>query len=161
MPHPHASTRAGLTLLEVLLALAIFLIAVVALAGLVDMGTDRELEAQMQVRAARLAQAKMGELVSGSLGGSLASNSGSSGTFDNDPDWSYTTTVSPAQTQVALTNLYTVQVEVTRNHRGQKFSYTLTQMAIDPYMMGTGQAATTTASSASATSALLNTGGAP
>lgn len=152
--------RRGLTLIEVLLALAIFIMSVIALGGLVDMGTEREMEAQFRVRAARLAQAKMAETVSGTLG-SLAQAASGSGNFDNDPEWSYTTTATTAQGQVALANLYTVQVTVSRNYKGHQYSYTLSQMAIDPYQMGTGQPATTTASSATATSSLLNSGGAP
>ena len=47
--------RRGLSLIEVLLSLTIFLLALVVLARLVDMGTDRELEARLQTRGTRLA----------------------------------------------------------------------------------------------------------
>lgn len=150
------SRRSGLTLIEVLLALGIFLMAIVAIGSLVDMGTDREIEAQFQVRAARLAQSKMGEIVSGTLGG-LSTLSAGSGTFDNDADWSWT--MSATQQQSGVPNLYTVQITVTRDLKGRQFQYVLTQIAIDPYYMGNGQPATTTTSPGSATSALMGAGG--
>ncbi len=147
--------RGGMTLIEVMLALGIFLLSIVAIASLVDMGTDREIEGQFQVRAARLAQSKMAEVVSGSLGG-LSTLSSDAGTFDNDSDWSYS--MSATQQQSGAPNLYTVQVTVSRDLKGRKFEYVLTQFAIDPYMMGSGQAATTTTSPGSATSALMGSG---
>lgn len=152
-----ARGRRAFTLIEVLLALAIFLLALVAIAGLVDMGVDRELEAQLKVRGSRLAQAKMGEVLSGSLG-SLAQVTSSSGSFDNDTDWSYQVTSELAQTTSAPPNLYTVQVQVSRDYKGHKFMFTLTQMAIDPYYMMNSMPATTTSSEGDATTSMFPTG---
>ena len=55
----------GLSLIEVLLALTIFLLSLVVLGRLVDMGTDRELEARFQTRGTRLALDKLAEFESG------------------------------------------------------------------------------------------------
>ena len=55
-------TRRGLSLIEVLLALTIFMLALVVLARLVDMGADRELEARYQTRGIRLALDKLGRV---------------------------------------------------------------------------------------------------
>lgn len=145
--------RSGLTLIEVLLALAIFLMALIAIAALVDMGTEREVQSQFRIRASRLAQAKMGEVVSGSLG-ALSTLSSDAGSFDNDTDWNWSMSATPQ----GVPNLYIVQVTVSRDFKGQQFQFVLTQMAMDPYMMGSGAAATTTSSAGSATSALYGTG---
>ena len=85
--------RAGFSLIEVLLALAIFLlVSRVAIGRLVDMGVDRQIESRLKIRGARLAQSKMAEVVSGSQGQGQAPTSGS-GTFDNDDsDFSWSVT---------------------------------------------------------------------
>lgn len=104
----------------------------------------------------------MGEVVSGSMG-SLGQVSGGGGTFDNDSDWTWNMTAMPNTTN-SIPNLYTVQVTVTRDNRGRPFTYVLTQQAIDPYMMSTGQAAITTPDQGAATTAMYgngSTGGAP
>jgi general secretion pathway protein I len=152
------SKRAGLSLIEVLLALGIFTMSLVAIARLVDMGTDRQIESQFQIRGARLAQSKMGEIISGSLG-SLGSLSSSSGTFDNDTEWSWNmSATTPPQTSAP--NLYLVTVTVSRDNRGQKFQLIVAQMAIDPLYMGSGQPATSTTDAGSATSAIYGNGSA-
>lgn len=143
--------------MEVLIALAIFLMAITAIGRLVDMGMDRELESQFQIRGARLAQSKMGEIISGTLG-SLSSLSSSSGSFDNDPEWSWNMTALPQGTPASL---YLVTITVSRDNRGKQFQYVLTQMAIDSYMLGSGQPATSTTDEGSATSSIYGNGTTP
>jgi Tfp pilus assembly protein PilV len=128
--------------MEVMIALTIFLLSLVAIAGLVDMGMEREMEAQFQIRGARLAQSKMSEIVSGTL-----QMSSTSGTFDTESEWSYDVTAEP----FGPPNLYTVTVTVSRDYKGQKFQFVLTQMAINPIMTGSAQAATATTDQGSAT----------
>lgn len=136
------SRRAGFSLMEVILALSIFLMSLVAIAGLVDMGMDRQIDAKLQIRASRLAQSKMSEFVSGTL-----PMSSTSGNFDNDSDWSFNVTTQP----YGPPNLYEVQVTVSRDNRGQQFQYVLTQYVINPLMTGSAQAATATTDQGSAT----------
>lgn len=57
--------RGGITLFEVLLALAIFLGALAAISQLVHTGTIAAAEGQLQSEAVVRCQAKMGEVVSG------------------------------------------------------------------------------------------------
>jgi hypothetical protein len=64
----------------------------------------------------------------------------------------------------SVPNLYTVTVTVSRDNRGRPFKYVLTQMAVDPFMMSTAQAATTTADQGASTTAMFGngtTGGSP
>jgi prepilin-type N-terminal cleavage/methylation domain-containing protein len=165
---PSQSKRSGFSLIEVLIALTIFLLSFVAIARLVDMGTERELESQFNTRATRLAQSKMSEIVSGSLG-SLADLGNSSGDFDNDPEWSWKMT-SEMQMQGTLggqggqgaqqggASLYTVTVTVSRHFKGKQFQFVLTQMAIDPVWFGSPVAATSTTSTSSTTGAMYPSG---
>jgi len=152
--HLGRSRQAGFSLIEVLLALAIFLMSVVAIAHLVDMGMDRELESQFKIRGARLAQSKMGEITSGVLG-PFSSLSSSEGTCDNEPEWTWSMS---ATVQGNTPNLYLVTLTLKRDNRGQPFKFILTQMAIDPYTMGSAQPATSTADAGSATSTLYGNG---
>lgn len=120
--------RPGLTLIEVMLALAILLIALAAIGQLVDIGSDRGLEARFHVRGTRLAQAKLAECEAGVID----VTGGSGGTFDDEPDWKWEVTSTPED----ATNLYKVSVTVTRDYRGKDFSITLGQLIYDPKMMG-------------------------
>ena len=76
--------RSGLSLLEVLAALSIFLMSFVAIGRLVSVASDHALEVEMQSQAAQLAQSKLNEVVSGAL--PLSSQNG---TVDEDPDWQW------------------------------------------------------------------------
>lgn len=131
---PQTRPRAGLSLIEVLLALAIFMMSLVVIARLVDMGTDRELEARLQTRGSRLAAAKMAEFEAGAI--DISSTEGS---FEgDDADWNWTAT---AELQ-GPPNLYLVTVTVTRDLKGRPYTLTLAQMIFDPLVMGTAGEAT-------------------
>jgi hypothetical protein len=114
----------------VLLGLVIMLLALVAVGRLVDIGTERSVETQVQTRGTRLAQSKMAEVESGAL--PLDSSSG--GTFDpEEPDWSWSVEPQPA----GPPNVYQVTVRVSRDLRGRTFEVSLSQTLFDPTMMGT------------------------
>ncbi len=121
--------RPGLTLIEVLLALAILLMSLAAIGQLVDAGSDRGVEARFHVRGTRLAQAKLAECEAGVV----PLGSGGSGTFTDDDDaWSWTVDAQPE----TATNLYRVTVTVSRDNRGKKFEIALAQLMYDPAMTG-------------------------
>lgn len=129
MPRPgRGAARPGLTLIEVLLALAILLMSLAAIGQLVDMGSDRGLDARFHVRGTRLAQAKLAECEAGVID----VTSGGSGTFDDEPDWSWAVDSQPE----TATNLYRVTVTVSRDNRGKKFEIVLSQQVYDPAMTG-------------------------
>jgi general secretion pathway protein I len=123
--------RRGLSLIEVLLALTIFMMALVVIGRLVDMGTDREMEARYETRATRLALDKLGEFESGAR-----SLDETTGTFDGPDDggWEWT---AEAQLQESIApNLYLVKVSVGRDLKGRRFEVVMSQMIFDPAMMG-------------------------
>lgn len=120
--------RSGMSLLEVLLSLAIFLMAIVAIGQLVDLGTDSALDSQAQATGTRLAQSVLAEAEAGAI----SVQTSSSGTFDYEPDWQWQTDASPA----GITGLYTVTVTVSREYRNRTFTVELTQMIFDPQFMG-------------------------
>ncbi len=119
--------RPGLTLIEVLLALAILLLSLAAVGQLVDMGSERGTDARNHVRGTRLAQAKLAECEAG-----VIPISGDSGTFDDEPGWSWEVS-SQAET---ATNLYRVTATVYRDVRGRRFEIVLGQLMYDPAMTG-------------------------
>lgn len=123
------ATRPGLSLIEVLLSLAILLLALVAISRLVELGSQHGNNARAATRGARLAQSKMAEVEAGVI----PLDSGANGQFEGeDGGWSYTVTPAAA----GPPNLYTVTVKVSRDMSGQPFEIVLTQMLFDPAMTG-------------------------
>ena len=123
-----ARTRPGMSLMEVILALAIMLLALVAIARLVDVGLDRSLDARFQTRATLLAESKLAEVEAGAV----PIQGGSAGTFEHDPDWDWSTESLP----YGPPDLYQVTVRVTRTATGRPFEVSLTQLIIDPAALG-------------------------
>lgn len=123
--------RRGLSLIEVLLALAIFMMSLVVIGRLVDMGTDREMEARYQTRATRLALDKLGEFESGAR-----SLDETSGEFEGPDDGGWKWEASAESQDQIAPNLYRVTVKVSRNLKGVDFVVTLSQMIFDPALMG-------------------------
>jgi Tfp pilus assembly protein PilV len=121
------SSRPGLSLLEVLAALAIFLMSFIAIGRLVTVASDRALEVQMQSQATQLAQSKLNEVIGGAL--PLSSQSGE---IDEDPDWHW----SIDATQGDVSGLWTVTVRVWREVDNHEVESTLTQMMLDPTVRG-------------------------
>jgi len=117
-----------MTLIEVMLALAIMLLSMVAVGQLVNMGSDQSTQARWSVRATRLAEAKMAEVEVGVV----SISEGGQGTFDNDDSaWSWSVDPQPA----GPPNLYRVDVKVSRTD-GRPFEFTLSRMIYDPALVG-------------------------
>jgi type II secretion system protein I len=146
--------RPGMTLVEVLLALGIMLIAVVALAQLVQLGADAGFDARMNARAGRLAQAKMAEVESGVM---PVQNGGGSGAYTgDDAGWSWSVELDPQ----GPANLYLATVKITRTIRGKPFSLSFCQMILDPAAMGSAaQAEQPTTNDTTAATPLSGVGG--
>jgi prepilin-type N-terminal cleavage/methylation domain-containing protein len=151
--------RPGLSLLEVLVALAIFLFSLVALGQLVTLGSDRAMDVQWLSEASLLAQGKMGEVIAGAQ--SLTAVPESS--FDEDPDYSWSLTAEADNTP----GLYRVTVTVSRPRRnGSRFETTLSQLVLDPTMRGNTDGSSTgtddpNAATGSGTTGGTGTGGGP
>jgi type II secretion system protein I len=132
LPRTRIATRSGLTLLEVLVSVAIFLFSLVALSQLMSVATDRAREVQWQSRAVRLAQSKLNEVAAGVV----AVNSSSSGTFDpEEPDWQWSV---DSESDSTAANLWKVNVRVWRDRPdGTTVETTLAQYIFDPAQRGT------------------------
>ena len=137
--------RAGLSLLEVLVALAIFLISLASIAGLVDFGAERAQAASMTTLGTRLAQAKLAEIEAGVS----PPNSSESGTFEDEPDWTFA--VEPGAALAA--NTYPVTVRVSREMGGRHYEVVLTQVIFDPAFQGKAAAITKPTDSSTTTTA--------
>ena len=145
--------RPGLSLLEVLVALGIFLFALVALGQLVNLGSDRAVEVRQQQRALQRCQSKMAEVIAGAV--SLSSSS-SDVPFDDDPDWRWSMTDNQS---TSVTGLWSVTVTV--NHQrsdGTQIQCSLSQMVLDPSLRG-GTGATSSPSPTAAGAAGTAMGG--
>jgi type II secretion system protein I len=136
-----------MTLLEVLMAVAIFLLSLVAIGRLISISSERAREIQLKGQAMQMCQSKMAEFLAGVQ--QLASQSDVP--FDEDPNWRWSADCSQGQ----VTNLWTVQIRVnTKRPDGGSVEVTLSQMVLDPSVRGT-----TIPSSSSSTTSGTTTGG--
>jgi type II secretion system protein I len=126
-----------LTLLEVLVALAIFFMAWVAIARLVAMASDQALDVRLQTEALQLAQTKMAEVISGVQ--PLQSQSDTALDPSEAPNqqdgWTWAVDCNPGE----ITNLWNVQVRVKWTANGRTTQVALTQVILDPSVRGTTQ----------------------
>lgn len=142
-PSPGRLPRHGLSLLEVLVALAIFLFSIVALHQALNIGTNNAIDTQQLQQASQLAQSKIAEVYAGVVPLSSTPDT----PFDEDPD--YTWSIDAQQS--TLTNLWNVTLTVKRTRGdGSKLETTLSQMIIDPSLRGTSYDSAATAAAAAA-----------
>jgi general secretion pathway protein I len=126
------ASRDGLSLLEVLVSMAIFLMALVALTYLVNTATERAGEAQYRARAAQLCHSKLNELMSGAL--PLESQPDSS--IEDEPNFRWSAEIEPAGAQ----GLYNVLVRVRyRPDDPYPIEVALSRMMLDPKVCGSSQ----------------------
>jgi general secretion pathway protein I len=128
----HPARRDGLSLLEVLVSLAIFLMALTALTYLVNNSSNLAVEGQHRARAAQLARSKMNEFTSGAQ--PIQGQSDTS--FDDEPDYRWSADVSEG----ATTGLSTVTVTVTyRPDDPYPLKVSFSRMVFDPKYAGSTQ----------------------
>jgi hypothetical protein len=122
--------RRGLTLLEVILSLAIFLFSLVAISRLFTLGSNRAQD--IQGREAQLCQSKLAEVVAGTM--SVQAGSSQDGEFDEAPGWHWSVKCEANSVSTALWN---VTVTVNRQYPdGSKTEAVLTQMVLNPNQRG-------------------------
>jgi prepilin-type N-terminal cleavage/methylation domain-containing protein len=132
MGRPRISRRPGMTLLEVLIALAVFLLSLVALGRLVTWAGDRALDVQQRSRAAELCRSKLNEVQAGAV----ALSSQSDVPFDEDSVYHWSLDAEQGQ----VSGLWNVTVRVTCTRKGGSGAgATLSQMVLDPSMVGSTQ----------------------
>jgi hypothetical protein len=127
--------RPGLSLLEVLTALAIFLLSVVVISQMVDTAAQTAVRSQRLSRAALWGESVMAEMVAGTQplqsGGPIPLP---------DPGWSYFVIVEPEPwsdvpiESQAVSGLNTVHIRVvwSSGRPGEEVEYSLSQLVLDP-----------------------------
>jgi general secretion pathway protein I len=125
VPQPASAARAGLSLFEVVISLAIFMGALAAIGQLISIGVRGATDAKLKTQAVIRCEMTLGELLSGYM--SLQTKSG---TFADDPKWSYSVSVASAQHE----GLYIVEVTTTHDAQATmgKVKCTLRRFVRDP-----------------------------
>jgi Tfp pilus assembly protein PilV len=126
------TTRPALTLMEVLVSLAIFLLSLAALTRLVTFAGERALEAQYRSQATLHCLSQLAEVEAGSI------PLGSQGEADVGDDPDYQWSMDAEQGQVA--GLWNVTVTVIRKVQGgPPIKVSLSKMVLDPSAVGSTQ----------------------
>lgn len=122
--------RQGLTILEVLVAVAIFLMSVVAIAHLLFMASERAMEVRFQSEAAQLCQAKLAELSAGAIPFESLGDT----PLEEDESWQW----SLEAEQGSVAGLWNVRVSMARlKPDGTRAEYcSVSQMILDPAARG-------------------------
>jgi hypothetical protein len=116
--------------MEVIVSLAIFVLAFLALHAMVNMSGERAIDIQEKSETAHRCQSIMAEVMSGVV----ALQSQSEQAFDDNPDYSWSMDCTQ---QGTVANLWTVTVHVTRTRKdGNNLETSLTQMIVDPSIRG-------------------------
>ena len=126
------AARPALTLMEVLVSLAIFLLSLAALTRLVTFAGERALEAQYRSQATLYCLSQLAEVEAGSI----ALGSQGEAALGDDPDynWSMDAEQGPAA------GLWNVTVRVSRQGKaGSTVAVALSKMVLDPSAVGSTQ----------------------
>jgi general secretion pathway protein I len=127
-----APARPGLSLLEVLVAMAIFLMSLIAIGRLLVVGTDVAQEIRDQNEALQICQSKLAEVVSGGI--SLDSQGETP--YDDVPDSPWKWSLDCEQGDVS--GIWNVTVHALRSKPDGTTEevYALSQMVLDPSLRG-------------------------
>jgi general secretion pathway protein I len=120
--------RRGITLFEVMLALAIFLGAFAAISQVIDLGRQASVAGQLENEAVLRAQTKLAEVIAGVEPMSALQGQA----FEDDPNWTWGLEMGDGP-HVDLLGL-TVTVEHVRPNGSIDASYMLTRMVRDPQL---------------------------
>jgi Tfp pilus assembly protein PilV len=130
-----SSRRAGLSLMEVLIALVIFLSSLIVIGRLIIMGGERALEVKLESYATQLCQSKLAEVSAGAI---PLSGQGEM-PFDEDPNWVWSLEAEEADAP----GLWRINIRVTRQQPAQpKIECAIRQLVLDPSLRGGTTAAT-------------------
>lgn len=131
---PASSARLGLSLLEVLISLAIFLAAVAALSQIGSQGMQVATEVQWESEAVLRAEGQMNAVLAGALPMQAAS-----GTFEDNARWQWNLTVTAGDLHPDLLRLDMLVAHLDAGNR-QTYAFTLTRYVRDPdVFLSTGE----------------------
>ncbi|HPM83682.1 MAG TPA: prepilin-type N-terminal cleavage/methylation domain-containing protein [Candidatus Anammoximicrobium sp.] len=147
-----ASPRRGLSLLEVILAVAILGGCLAVTGELVRMGVRHAEEARELTRAQLLCESKMEEIAAGVTG----LESASMVPFETDPEWTYTVEVSPLDQQ--LLTLVRVTVQELESNRLYPITFTLSRWILNSTSTTDATSTETTTEGQAATSGTSSDG---
>jgi type II secretory pathway pseudopilin PulG len=133
--------RGGITLLEVVISLAIFMVSLVAIGSLISTGSDRARDVQLQAQALFLCQGKLAELNAGIEPLSAQKDAA----FPNLPDWHWS---ADCAQNGEVSGLWDVTVRVAHvRPDGSRLEVSLSQLVLDPSLRGSASDQAATASS--------------
>ena len=120
--------RRGLSLFEVVIALAVFACSMVAIGHLISAGVRSALRSRLEAQAILRCESKLGELAAGII--PLQNASGVA--FPDDQSWNWSMTIATGQ----YPNLYTVEVTATHpaTTMAGKISYSIRRLMRDPQL---------------------------
>lgn len=133
LPGPQAAPRGnchrrGITLFEVMLALAIFLGAFAAIGQVIDLGRQASVEGQLENEAVLRAQTKLAEVIAGVEPMTALQAQ----PFEDDPNWTWSLTMGDAP-HVDVLGL-TITVEHNRPNGTVDAAFVLTRFVRDPQL---------------------------
>jgi type II secretory pathway pseudopilin PulG len=145
--------------LEVVVALAIFLLAMTVFSQMLLRNGEITRDIQRQNLATRLCQSKLAEVVAG-----VVPLSSQGDQFEEEPDYTWSVEADAG----SVTGLWNVTVTVTRTETGtdNPIQCSLTEMVLDPSAIGSTQdtpsaSATSAASSSGSSGGSMNSGTSP
>lgn len=127
---PPSPLRRGVSLIEVLLAFAIFMISIAGVSVLVRSALEHADQAARTNLCSRLASSKMGELTAG-VGDTTLSADGSQGTFPEEPNYQWQLLSRPGE----VSGTYDVTVRVWSDPPRPGGEVSLSQVVIDPALL--------------------------
>lgn len=149
--------RPGLSLLEVVVALAILLFSVVAIGQLISIGSDRALDVQIQAQGSMLCQRKLAEVM---VGAEPLATAGYASFPDGEDlsDWQWKLDANPG----TANGIWNVQVAVKyEGANNRTIEIQMGQMILDPAIRGSSQDAPPASVAAANGSAALPNSGTP
>jgi general secretion pathway protein I len=120
--------RKGLSLLEVIISLAIFLFSLVAISQLIDIGVNQAVELDFRAQAALIAQTKIAEAAAGVI--PLTSQGETD--LEEDSAWTWKLDAEPD----SIPGLFRVRVTVSRQERVMNINVAMSQLVLDPTKRG-------------------------
>jgi type II secretory pathway pseudopilin PulG len=136
-----------LTLLEVIVAMALFLMALGAIGPLIQMAQDRAMVVQLQATALQKCQSKLSEVM---VGAEQLSTQNDMPFSDNAPNENWMWAMEANQGVNGISNLWQIQVRVYRElDSGQKVEVSMGQMILDPSIRGAPNPPPTSSSTSS------------